>query len=123
MADDELRSQVNQNTVSIAEVRARLNELINEVVKPATETAAAYRQRHKETSILIQNLLEEARADRIEHRKKFDVQQQELRAQRQECRVQSEQIRAEIRVQQEVIQAMLVDVGLTHSRLDDLEAS
>ncbi len=105
MADDELRSQVNRNSVSIDELRALLNELINEVVRPATEIAMANQQRSQENSILIQNLLDEARADRIANRRAFDEQQQEIRA------------------QQQVIQAMLVDLGITHSRLDELEAS
>jgi hypothetical protein len=45
------------------------------------ETAEAYQQRYEETSRSIQNLLDEARADRIEHRRKLDEQQQELRDQ------------------------------------------
>jgi hypothetical protein len=105
MAEDELRSQVNRNSVSIDELRALVNELINEVVRPATEIAMANQQRSQENSILIQNLLDEARADRIANRRAFDEQQQEIRA------------------QQQVIQAMLVDLGITHTRLDELEAS
>jgi ElaB/YqjD/DUF883 family membrane-anchored ribosome-binding protein len=75
MAEDELRSQANQNNVSIAEVRAKLNALIDEVIRPAMETAEAYQQRYEETSRSIQKLLDEARADRIEHRRKLDEQQ------------------------------------------------
>jgi ElaB/YqjD/DUF883 family membrane-anchored ribosome-binding protein len=75
MAEDELRSQANQNNVSIAEVRAKLNALIDEVIRPAIETAEAYQQRYEETSRSIQKLLDEARADRIEHRRKLDEQQ------------------------------------------------
>jgi hypothetical protein len=82
MAEDELRSQANQNNVSIAEVRAKLNALIDEVIRPAMETAEAYQQRYEETSRSIQNLLDEARADRIEHRRKLDEQQKKLRDQR-----------------------------------------
>ncbi len=118
MADDELRSQVNRNSVSIDELRALVNELINEVVRPATEIAMANQQRSQENSILIQNLLDEARADRIENRRAFDEQQQQLRIQSREIR----EIREEIRAQQQVMQAMLVDMGITHTRLDQLEA-
>jgi ElaB/YqjD/DUF883 family membrane-anchored ribosome-binding protein len=75
MAENELRSQANQNNVSIAEVRAKLNALIDEVIRPAMETAEAYQQRYEETSRSIQKLLDEARADRIEHRRKLDEQQ------------------------------------------------
>ncbi len=105
MADDELRSQVNENRIEIDDLKALVNNLTTEVIRPATEMAVATRQRSEENAILIQNLLDEARADRIENRRRFDQQQQDIRA------------------QQQVIQAMLVEMGVTNSRLDELEAS
>lgn len=126
MAEDELRPQVNKNSVDIVDLRALVNDLINNVVRPATEIAMANRQRSEENSILIQNLLDEARADRIENRRKFDEQQQDIRVAQQDIRAAQQDIRAsqqDIRAQQQVIQAMLVEVGITHTRLDELEAS
>jgi chromosome segregation ATPase len=145
MAEDELRPQVNQNSVDIADLRVLVNDLINNVVRPATEIAVANRQRSEENAVLIQNLLDEARADRLENRRAFAEQQQELRAQREEIReemltqreeirkemltqreemrTQWEEIWRELRAQQQVTQAMLVDLGITHTRLDELEAS
>jgi hypothetical protein len=119
MAEDELRPQVNQNSVDITDLRALVSDLINNLVRPATELAVANRQRSEENSILIQNLLDEARADRIANRRAFDEQRQEMQIQWQEIRAQ----RQEMQAQQQVIQSMLVDLGITHSRLDELEAS
>ena len=123
MAEDELRPQVNQNSVDIADLRALVSDLINNLVRPATEIAVANRQRSEENSILIQNLLDEARADRIENRRAFEEQQRQFRVLREEMREEMQIQWEEMRAQRQILQAMLVDVGITHARLDELEAS
>lgn len=102
MADDELRSRVDGHDVDIAELKQLVNTMIVELVRPATEVAVAAQNRsleNEERSIenesRFQNLLDEAREDRMNAQKRFDAQQ-------------------------EVIQSLLIQIAQTNSDIDEV---
>ncbi|MEL7353295.1 MAG: hypothetical protein AAF171_08275 [Cyanobacteria bacterium P01_A01_bin.116] len=108
MTDDELKALVAQNSQDIAGTRQSLNALIQDVIKPMAERTIAFEQRTDEiarrtdemarrtdeieqrsentderstdNATLFRNLLAEAREDRINNQKRFDAQQEVIRA-------------------------------------------
>lgn len=95
MADDELKSRVDGHDVDIAELKQLVNTMIVELVRPATEVAVAAQNRSVENESRFQNLLDEAREDRMNAQKRFDAQQ-------------------------EVIQSLLIQIAQTNSDIDEV---
>ena len=101
MADEDPRPRVDKTEIDIAELKQLVNTLIVEVVRPATETAVAAQERSLNNEQRFQNLLDEAREDR-------------MNAQRQ-----LEESRRRFDAQQEAIQAMLVQIASMNNRIGD----
>jgi len=87
MTDDELRSLVAQNSQTVAATQQALNSLITEVIRPLSERtleleerAEENQKRSSENAELFRTLLAEAREDRIKNEKRFDAQQEVIRA-------------------------------------------
>jgi hypothetical protein len=118
MSNEELPRRVEENSRDIADLKRIVDSLITEVIRPMSETTVAAQQRSLENATLFQNLLDEARSDRMENRRRFDEFSREMQAQRAEMQV----LQAEMRAQQQAIQAMLVQMGLMNAKIDDLEA-
>jgi hypothetical protein len=125
MSNDELPRQVGENSRDIADLKRIVDSLITEVIRPMSETTVAAQQRSLENATLFQNLLDEARSDRMENRRRFDEFSREMQAQRTEMQAQRAAMQAlqeEMRAQQQAIQAMLVQMGLMNAKIDDFEA-
>lgn len=94
MTDDELRALVAQNGEDIAGLKQTLNALITDVIRPMSETTVAAQersienekrsaenqQRSIENENLFRTLLAEAREDRKNAQKRFEAQQEAMRA-------------------------------------------
>jgi len=94
MSDDELKPRVDGHDVDIAELKRLVNTMIVELVRPATEVAVAAQNRSVENESRFQNLLDEAREDRMNAQKRFDAQQ-------------------------EVIQSLLIQIAQANSDIDE----
>ena len=117
MSDDELRPRVDKNEVDIAQLRQLVNTLIVDLVRPATEAAVAAQERSLENEKRFQNLLDEAREDRMnfqrrfeEFDRRFDAQQEESQKQLAEFNQRFAESQRRFDAQQEVIQSLLLQI-------------
>lgn len=104
MADDELRPRVDKNEVGIAQLTQLVNTLIVDLVRPATEAAVAAQERSLENEKRFQNLLDEAREDRMNFQRRCEEFDRRF-----------EESRSRFDAQQEVIQSLLLQIIDTDS--------
>ncbi|MGC1308464.1 MAG: hypothetical protein WA885_14665 [Phormidesmis sp.] len=110
MSDEELRPRVDKNEVDITELRQLVNTLIVDLVRPATEVAVAAQERSVENERRFQNLLDEAREDRMNSQRKFEEWQRQSDESQRRFDAQQEDNRRRFEAQQEVIQSMLMQI-------------